>query len=92
MTTTLHVPAIELVESRDTIASCNACGVQNYVVGIRGEEPYRPTGLKLWDLRVTPNGVQTTVTKLCGHCVVTMRDVLGAVAEQWTGPRRTEVQ
>jgi len=85
MTTALRIPNIALVESADSIASCNACGVQNYIAGIRGEKAYQSTGLKLWDLSYTM-GSTRYVTKLCGDCVVVMRDALSAVANQWTRP------
>jgi hypothetical protein len=74
MTSSLNVPHVAIVESTDPIASCNVCGTQNYVrvadTGCAG------TGLRLWDLRTSPNGFQTYVTKLCGHCARVIRDQL----------------
>ena len=69
----LATPNIEVRPNTESIASCQACGIQNYV-SVPGPEVYQPTGLKLWDLRLSANGYQTTVTKLCGHCMVVIRD------------------
>ncbi len=72
----LNVPNLQIVDNKDEIASCNCCGVQNYVVVRKpdGRTDYQPTGTKLWDVRISPNGFQTFVTKFCRACLFTFRD------------------
>ncbi len=72
----LNVPNLEIVDTKEEIASCNCCGVQNYVAvhTLAGRNDYKPTGTKLWDVRISPNGYQTFVTKFCRACLFTFRD------------------
>lgn len=68
-----NIPNIAVVDTTDTIASCNACGVQNYFNTSAG---ITPSGVKLVDLRISPNGYQTQVIKLCGHCRTVLKELL----------------
>lgn len=71
MTQALNVSRLTVVESTDSIASCNGCGQQNYV---RTADGCKPNSTRLWDLQTSPNGLQTYVMKYCRHCLSAIRD------------------
>ena len=73
-------PHLQIVVNTDTIASCNMCGQENYTRGRTGDgkrqtATFTPRpGVRLWDLRICPNGTPTTRTVLCRVCLIAIRD------------------
>lgn len=84
----LNISHIEVRESTEPIASCNSCGAKNYIAieDAAGAARYEATGLKLWELRVSANGYQATMTMLCGHCALEIgRQLKAAVLPEADG-------
>ena len=81
MLTDTKNPNIELRPNTESIASCNVCGAPNYtrVTGREDAASFQPTGLALYDLRISPNGFQTVVTKVCRSCLEALHDAACAV-------------
>jgi len=81
MLTDTKDPNLEIRRNADTIASCNVCGAPNYrpIPGRIGAESFEPTGLELWDLRVSPNGFQTFLTKICRDCLEGLHGAAGII-------------
>jgi hypothetical protein len=80
------VPNIAIIPNTETIASCNACGENNYIRAKRDDSHHavfmpRPS-VKLWDLRICPNGVQTFVIKLCRPCLAAIRNKVEDVLKE----------
>lgn len=85
MMTETKIPNIQIVKNTDTLASCGCCGEENYTRGRVGEgksrrETFTPRpSVRLWDVRVCPNGSQTWVTKLCDDCLEALHGSIGII-------------
>ena len=76
-------PKLVIVPNTETIASCSACGEDNYRRAKRDDSHRavfieRP-GVKLWDVRISPNDYQTVVVKLCQKCLAVLHGATGEI-------------
>ena len=68
---TVEKDRITIEPTTHSIASCNCCGRANYDRSNR--DGIVPSGLKLFNLGITSNGYQTSITVLCPDCVKDLR-------------------
>ena len=62
---------ITMAPTKETIASCTACGRANY--DRADQEEITPSGLELFDLVINMNGFQSMRLQLCPDCIKDLR-------------------
>ncbi len=72
MMTTEKYPNLQIVPNADLISSCHICGQENYA-HLGGRYAQRPD-VRLHEVRISSNGFQCQVLKVCTRCVLVLRD------------------
>jgi hypothetical protein len=72
MMTTEKYPNLQIQPNTELIVSCSVCGQENYA-RLGGRYAQRPD-VRLHELRISSNGFQCQVLKVCTKCLLVLRD------------------